>query len=171
MKPSGQNEYVALQTIVERQLQPVLETYKDRVKINGPEFLLNMVAAQQIALTVHELATNAIKYGALSGASGSIDISCARVEGKEPSLEFHWLEQGGTPVAPEPKDKGGFGTQLLTRAVPVLLGGKATRDFTRTGLKYFLTVAVAKYRHRAAIGFASNRALGKWKSCWQNAGQ
>jgi two-component system CheB/CheR fusion protein len=65
MKPSGQNEYVALQTIVERQLQPVLETYKDRVKINGPEFLLNMVAAQQIALAVHELATNAIKYGAL----------------------------------------------------------------------------------------------------------
>jgi len=144
MKPSGQNEYVALQTIVERQLQPVLETYKDRVTINGPEFLLNMVAAQQIALAVHELATNAIKYGALSGASGSIDISWARVEGEEPSLEFHWLEEGGTPVASGSEDKGGFGTQLLTRAVPVLLGGTATRDFTRTGLKYFLTVAVAK---------------------------
>lgn len=95
---------VGLDNIVRLTLQP----YAARIKIDGTTVELNAKDAQNMSLAVHELATNAIKYGALSNSHGTVNISWAA---EKEFLNFKWQETGGPPVvAPSRK---GFGTSLL----------------------------------------------------------
>jgi two-component sensor histidine kinase len=99
-----------------------------RVTMQGPDVLLIPTLALTMALLIHELATNAAKYGALSSTAGSLSISWMV---KDKTLRLAWRESGGPPIAP-PADHG-FGLQLLSRALEQF-GGAAELNFDTTGL-------------------------------------
>ena len=114
-----------------------------RVCCSGPEVELSPSIALALALILHELATNALKYGALSGPAGSVGIEWQR-EGE--ALRLAWHEQGGPPVVPP--TRRGFGTRLLESSVRGQLAGTLALDYAPTGL-------------RCAMEFPLSRALAR----------
>ena len=92
------------------------EPFADRISVAGAKIVLDPVNAQTFSMIVHELTTNAVKYGALSNTSGSVKVSWStKQNGESRSLYCSWLERGGPEVA-SPTRKG-FGTWLLKSAV------------------------------------------------------
>jgi PAS domain S-box-containing protein len=102
--------------------------------LTGPGITLPPKAAEVLTLAVHELATNATKYGALSQPSGRIEVQWS-LEGQEEktSLQFQWSEQGVDLVPGAPQRKG-FGTELITGRVPYELGGTGKMTLEAGGL-------------------------------------
>ncbi|HEX5379057.1 MAG TPA: HWE histidine kinase domain-containing protein [Phenylobacterium sp.] len=100
-----------------------------RFVVSGPAVRIAPKTALALALGLHELATNAAKYGALSNASGTVSITW-RVEGDH--LVLDWRERGGPPV--KPPVRTGFGTRLLTRGLLTEFGGDAKLDYETAGL-------------------------------------
>src|SRR5262249_44920514 len=92
-----------------------------QVSVSGPPVDLDTRAYSVLALVIHELATNAAKYGALSNGDGKLSIEWRL--GEDGALMFHWRESDGPPVTP-PRRRG-FGSVLLHRSVPFDLGGQA----------------------------------------------
>jgi PAS domain S-box-containing protein len=107
---------------------------KNRIRIEGPDLRLSPSAALAFSMALHELGTNAAKYGALSSKSGQVAIAW-RIEGKDPGrrLVLHWEESGGPPVA-RPTRKG-FGSRLIERALAAELGGEVRVDYESSGLR------------------------------------
>jgi two-component sensor histidine kinase len=104
-----------------------------RVALDGPRVALPPGAAQPLAMAAHELATNALKYGALSAAGGSVSVSW-RVEGGRPGvLRLRWAEADGPPVAGPPSRRG-FGSRVIEGTVRGQLGGAVSLSWERTGL-------------------------------------
>ena len=101
-----------LAEVVRTEMSP----YAGRVTMEGPTIVLNAKAAQNFALAVHELATNAVKYGALSNQSGRVHISWSvgKPNGHDQFM-FRWQERGGPPVSP-PTRKG-FGSTVLEQVM------------------------------------------------------
>lgn len=99
-------------------------------KLSGPELPLDGRRAHALTLALHELATNAVKYGALSVEEGWIEVSW---EHSDLGLDLVWREHGGPPVA-KPTRRG-FGTQLITRNLGVAFGGKVDLTFNATGVE------------------------------------
>jgi PAS domain S-box-containing protein len=110
----------------------------ERFRLHGPEVRLNPSAALSLALVVHELATNALKYGALSVPQGNVELIWdLPTDDREPCLELRWSEHAGPPVvAPSRK---GFGSRLIARGLAGNLGGKVQVDYAPTGLVCTLT--------------------------------
>ena len=111
----------------------------DNVILNGPNVLLTSKASLTLALAVHELATNAAKYGSLSVPEGKLGVSWQVVGDNSPqSLEISWLETGGPSVA-QPSRRG-FGTKLIE--VSLVRGLKATvdRTFDETGVRCIISI-------------------------------
>jgi two-component sensor histidine kinase len=90
-----------------------LTSFSDQVTVTGCDIAVNTRAAESFALIIHELATNAVKYGALSTRQGRVAIQCSIVDGANGrgQLRFEWRESGGPPVSP-PTSKG-FGSTIL----------------------------------------------------------
>jgi two-component sensor histidine kinase len=114
--------------LIEASLKP-FETGETRIAASGEEVQLSPSATVSLALGLHELATNAAKYGSLSNASGVVEVEW-RAEGGD--FELVWTERGGPPVK-EPAATG-FGTRLLKRAVAQDLGGDVELHFDPDGL-------------------------------------
>lgn len=126
---------VELAAIVERELAPYAGGGASRCQAGGPSVLLAPEAAQALALVLHELATNAAKYGALSVAAGRIDIVWTI---DESALTLRWRESGGPPVkAPGGK---GFGSRLIEQSITRTLRGTVRKDWAPTGLIATLNV-------------------------------
>jgi PAS domain S-box-containing protein len=104
-----------------------LEPFAARTRIDGPKITLGPSRAQDFSLAVHELVTNAVKYGALSGAGGEVSVSWqVAANGQGKVLQFRWRERGGpTVVAPS---REGFGTLLLKSVL-----GNARLDYAAEG--------------------------------------
>jgi PAS domain S-box-containing protein len=112
----------------------------DQVSISGPEIRLQPRVAETFGLAVHELATNALKYGALAGPEGRIAITWRVEEGKDgPHLVFEWVETNVRVVSPAPRREG-FGTELLERTISYELGANASLTFGPGGLRYTIDV-------------------------------
>lgn len=111
----------------------------DRVEIAGPEVLLGSRAALATSLIVHELATNAIKYGALSNTLGRVTVTWT-IEGDR--LDFHWAEQGGPPVR-QPR-KHGFGSKLVKMGF--VGSGRVDVRYEPAGLLVDLTASLEDLR-------------------------
>ena len=129
-------EGVSLADIIQRELR---EIAPNAVTITGCDIVVNAGAAQQFALIVHELATNAFKYGALSDPGGRVTVAgltSETAQGKQFSLV--WTEHGGPPVS-KPTRKG-FGSSILLEAARQF-GMAVDADFRPDGLAYSLTVA------------------------------
>lgn len=129
---------VQLGPLIEEELAPFAGTDKPRVRITGPTILLKPAAAQAIALVVHELATNTVKYGALSRDAGILDVRWRRVERNGvPYLVLVWHERGGPPVVPP--TRRGFGSTVISSGVERQLKGKVDLDWRESGLHCTLT--------------------------------
>jgi PAS domain S-box-containing protein len=107
-------------------------TYRDRVDVAGPKVLLPPREALAIAMALHELCTNAVKYGALSNDGGRVQLHWRRNGSKPSRLVLNWRESGGPPVV-EPARRG-FGTTLLERSFRQDLGGNVDLAFDPQGL-------------------------------------
>ena len=113
-------------------LKPYLEeeSNKTRVTISVPQLLVGEHSATTIALVVHELATNSVKYGSLSSPLGNLAI-IGLVQGEE--IEINWRETGGPPVVSTPQSIG-FGSRLLKASVEEQLGGTVAFDWLANGI-------------------------------------
>ncbi len=105
-----------------------------RVSVEGPRVIVGARQALGLSLVLHELATNALKYGALSAGGGSVRISWSEEDGGEAGrlVRFSWSERDGPRTVP-PEEEG-FGTQLIQRASEYDLGGEAEMDWAEDGL-------------------------------------
>lgn len=93
-------------------------------------------AATTLALVIHELATNSLKYGSLSVPTGTLDVSGTD---EEENLVLAWTERSGPPVKP-PAGPGGYGSRLLERAITRQLDGSITRSWDEAGVIVTLTM-------------------------------
>ncbi len=125
---------VDLASLVRSQLAHFEDLIGKRIELQGPPVLLSATAAQTIGLALHELATNAAKYGALSNGSGRVEIAWSLEERKPGNETFvmSWREQGGPPVS-VPSSQG-FGSTVITRLVMESLNADVKLDFEVTGL-------------------------------------
>jgi two-component sensor histidine kinase len=128
-------EGASLGQIVEEEVAPYRTNSADRIEVAGKEVLLHPVSAQTLALALHELATNAAKYGALSDGAGKVRIEW---ETHKSALQLKWMENNGPPVTP-PRE-GGFGTKLIEASISGQLGGSTIFDWRPSGLRCTLTV-------------------------------
>ncbi len=103
---------------------------ESRISLEGPDILLLPRAALALAMALHELATNAAKYGALSNAAGRVELRWAIVDGN--CLSLKWTEKGG-PLVNAPQ-KRGFGTRLIEYGLAQDLGAEIRLDFAPAGL-------------------------------------
>jgi PAS domain S-box-containing protein len=107
-----------LSTIAKQELAPYSATEEKRVRIDGPQVLLEPDTAQAVAVTLHELATNAVKYGALSKANGHIDLKWSHEANG--CLNLRWIETGGPTV--QPPTRRGFGGRVIEQMIAQLKG-------------------------------------------------
>ncbi len=105
-------------------------TIDTRVRIQVPEVLVGERTATTLALVVHELATNSIKYGALSATEGSVNVSCIANNGE---IVVVWTERGG-PAVRAPTGPPGFGTKLIAQSLSGQLGGSIAFDWPSEGV-------------------------------------
>jgi two-component sensor histidine kinase len=119
--------------VVEMALRPHRSEREDRFTTGGPEVHLAPKTALAIAMALHELATNAGKYGSLSRPQGSVTLLWRIAEEPEgPKLRMVWTERGGPPVAPP--TRRGFGTRLIERGLAAELGGSVKLTYAEEGL-------------------------------------
>ena len=116
---------------VERALSPFRDGREQRIIFAGPTVELPPGQALLLAMFLHELGTNAVKYGALSNAAGAVDVQWGQTHGAQPRLVLEWRESGGPPVVPPTRQ--GFGTQMIERALKGE-GGSAKFEYRPTGL-------------------------------------
>ncbi len=127
-------------------LRSLLNAYDDkgatgeRVHIAAPDILVGEGSVTTLALVVHELATNAIKYGALSTVTGTLDVSCTADDSHVVVL---WTEKGG-PLVQKIQGQPGFGSKLVNRSITDQLGGSIDFEWQTDGLIATLQVSRAR---------------------------
>ena len=114
--------------------------FSGRVRVSVPRMGVGEEAATTLALVVHELATNSLKYGALSSLAGTLDIACSA---HDTEVILVWTERGG-PLVATPGGEGGYGSKLLNRAMTVQLGGSISCDWSAEGV--IVNLRMAKHR-------------------------
>jgi len=119
-----------LSNIAAQELAPYRGADKARVRIDGLYVLLAPSTAQAIAVTLHELATNATKYGSLSMPKGQVEVTWTRAT--DGRLILHWTESGGPPGKKPMRE--GFGMSLIERMVREQLKGEMHLDWRAEGL-------------------------------------
>lgn len=130
---------VDLAELVRVQLAPFADETSSRVEVGGPPIQLRPDLVHAITLAVHELATNAAKYGALSVPEGHVAIAWETDDGsgsREPRFRISWRESNGPPVTPP--SRRGFGHVVITDMVASSLRGAVTLDYAREGLRWTL---------------------------------
>lgn len=128
-----------LRRLIEEELRPFQYGQADQTRIEGAQVALRPQAAQSVAMAMHELATNAAKYGALSMSTGRVEVTWRGGQDAEP-LTILWRESGGPPVTPPAKR--GLGTTVVQRAVGGALRGRARFDWRPEGLVCELTLTL-----------------------------
>jgi PAS domain S-box-containing protein len=126
-------EPVGLQEVIEATVSAVCSEESQRVRTDGPPVILTPQSAVSVAMAVHELCTNAVKYGALSSSEGQVMARWSIEDGaRGRRLHLEWIEQGGPPV--EPPTRRGFGTRMIERALAADLDANVELDFRPGGL-------------------------------------
>jgi two-component sensor histidine kinase len=129
---------VEIEDLVRAQLSPFADLIGSRIVVCGPKQRLNAASAQAIGLAMHELATNAGKYGALSTDRGGVDI-CWGTEGD--TFTMGWTEHEGPPVS-APQNRG-FGTIVMKAMAERSVNGAVQLDYSPSGLMWCLTCPAA----------------------------
>jgi two-component system, chemotaxis family, CheB/CheR fusion protein len=129
---------VSLRDILLNELEPYRQESEARLALDGPPVALKPAAALALGLVVHELATNATKYGALSNTDGRVSVAWRIDRGERRGLALTWRETNGAAV--KTRKRKGFGTELIEREVSGTLGGKAVFDYAADGLKVRISI-------------------------------
>ncbi|WP_186458401.1 sensor histidine kinase [Neorhizobium alkalisoli] len=135
-----------LRAMVVSSLEAFQVESREAIRINGPDLRVGPHAAMSIALALHELATNAAKYGALSFSDGSVDVSWQLLGDK---FELDWIERDGPTVVPG--DRKGFGSRLLLQVLPLELQGTATIDYRPDGVAFNFATSLEAVNDRPAL--------------------
>lgn len=128
-----------IESLVESQLGHFKDLIGARILVSGEPVKLSGSAAQALGMALHELATNAGKYGALSNDTGRVEIAWRLLnqeDGQPPRLEISWRESGGPPVTPP--TRRGFGSKVIDRMCRTAFAGAVTLDFKPEGLQWTL---------------------------------
>lgn len=132
-----------LHEVIARTLAP--HGVGDRLDLNGPAIILRPQVTMAFALALHELATNACKYGALSAENGRVALSWQVSDdtvADESRLHMEWRETDGPPVSPP--NRHGFGSRMIERSLRAYFHGEAQLDFQPTGLVFTLNAPLAE---------------------------
>jgi two-component sensor histidine kinase len=129
---------VDVEDLVRAQFAHFADLVGSRIAVHGPQLRLNATAAQAIGLALHELATNAGKYGALSTNSGRVDV-CWGTDAD--ILTMSWAERDGPPVSPPARR--GFGSTVIVSMAEATVGGEVQLDYAPSGLVWRLTCPAA----------------------------
>ena len=137
----GTEHAASERTTVDALVRTILQPYDDdssreRISASGPDVAVGATSVTSLALALHESATNAVKYGALSQPNGAIRI---KWETQGDDFRLEWEETGGPAIVVTP-DALGFGSVLTERSIVSQLGGRIEYDWQRTGLKLRMTV-------------------------------
>jgi two-component sensor histidine kinase/DNA-binding response OmpR family regulator len=133
-------EGASLRQLVEDEMEPYQSRHGGQIIIEGPPVLLLPAAAQTFALAVHELATNAVKYGALSHLPGRVQVSWLL---KDQHLLMTWEETTGKATIREPTSRG-FGLTVIQASIEGQLGGEVNLDWRPQGLRCVFAIPRAK---------------------------
>ena len=126
---------VSVRDIVETGLEPYLRSSSNALSISGPDIGLRADVAPMISLVMHEVITNAAKYGALSVPEGRLAVDW---QVGDDGLVFSWTESGGPTVAPP--TRSGFGQSLINRAIPYEFDGTVEHHFPPDGARFGFTL-------------------------------
>ena len=132
---SSRWEGADLNRLVDEEFAPYRAGGKERVSVRGPVVVLPPATAQTIALALHELATNAAKYGALSREAGHVDLTWRLSDGR---LELSWKESNGPQIVPP--SRRGYGSRAIVAGIERQLGGIVKFDWQTNGLSCTLSV-------------------------------
>jgi two-component sensor histidine kinase/CHASE1-domain containing sensor protein len=127
-----------IRAVVDAELAPYRQTEEHRITIEGPDISLAPNDALSLGLAIHELATNAAKYGALTRSGGEVSVRWSQLAPRRVRLE--WKERGGPPV--KAKRGRGFGTDLIEKIVANELDSPVQLDFDPEGVSCVLTIPV-----------------------------
>jgi two-component sensor histidine kinase len=133
---------VSLAELVNRELAPYAS--EGNTVVAGPDIVLAAAATQAMAMVLHELATNAAKYGALSSPQGRVCVRWQRQapDGATTKLRLEWLEEGGPRVvAPA---EAGYGSSVIRDLIPYELGGAVELNFGPSGVACVIEISVAQ---------------------------
>jgi len=120
------------------------DVQESRLRVAGPLVRLRPKAVLALSMALHELATNAVKYGALSNATGRVEITWRLIPGDPRRFQLRWAESGGPPV--EAPRRRGFGSQLIEQGLAYDLAGKARLIFASAGLVYTIDAPLDQIR-------------------------
>jgi two-component sensor histidine kinase len=145
-------ESADLRELLSGSLAPYAGTTPDRVVLRGEDIVLRPRAVLTLAMAVHELTTNAAKYGALSVSSGRVEVHWRPVRAKDGRsfLQIEWVEQGGPNVV-EPEQHG-FGTKLIEGSIAAELAGGTRLIFLPQGLRCEIMIPMKA----ATVSFRAN---------------
>lgn len=130
--PGHQGKAALLGDLLSVLLSPYEDTgaFNERIRVAVPRMGVGEGAATAVALVIHELATNSLKYGALSAETGTLDVSGSA---DDEDIYIVWTERGGPPVE-APNGREGYGSKLVVGSVSGQLGGAITYDWSNEGL-------------------------------------
>lgn len=147
----------SLRTLVEQQLKTHVDRFGEQIQIEGQDIVLRPEAVQNLGLALHELATNAQKYGALSTGTGSVAIRWAFQDESCRSLKLIWEERGG-PVVKMP-ERSGFGRAMIESVVGRALEGGVTLSFPPKGVRCVIEIPAAQLAPRAELDIEPRRTV------------
>ncbi|MEZ2409189.1 sensor histidine kinase [Bosea sp. RCC_152_1] len=137
-------ETVDLADIIGRTCSPYRANGENLIIAEGPRIQLGRDAGTTLGLCLHELATNALKYGALSRPEGRVHLTWSLKSTSEPTLTISWIESGGPPVAEPPK--AGYGTRYIRSALQGLFGVPPEIVFHPEGLRCIAAGPFSRFR-------------------------
>jgi two-component sensor histidine kinase len=124
---------VEASALVKATLAPFMSENAQRIYVNGPKLVLSEELGSGLGLAVHELATNAIKYGALSVSEGQVSLTWSVTpNGNAQAVQFEWRERGGPP--PNRPARSGFGTRMIKHVAVREKSGRVDIDYHPEGL-------------------------------------
>jgi two-component sensor histidine kinase len=130
-----------LEDVLRNELDPYQDGIRQRIRLKGPRINLQPSAVLALGLAIHEMATNAVKYGSLSVPDGKVHVMWAVTSGSAPpALLVEWVESGGPPV--KKPERQGFGTKLIQRGLAQQLGGEIKLDFAPAGIRCVITFPI-----------------------------
>jgi PAS domain S-box-containing protein len=141
--------------LVDEEMAPYQGGESERIVVQGPAVFLSPATAQILALVLHELATNAAKYGGLSNRSGQVMLTWRVCEG---CLALTWQETGGPAVVPPASQ--GYGTRVIAASVERQMGGRMLFDWQSAGLIFTMTVPLLRSRAKGALETQSGTKNG-----------
>lgn len=139
---AGQQEGIELNALIRAQLAGFSDVFDRRISLSGPKLQLLPAAAQSLGMAIHELATNASKYGALSNRTGTVEICWSLNDTDEGIFKISWTENGGPDVvAPETT---GFGQNVIVNMIKAALRGTVELDYAVSGLRWSLHSPISR---------------------------